>query len=400
LTHPPRSESWAGTVADPAASSSAAKYRGVFRLPLAEDWSWDLPDTGHWVPSRLELGSATIDGQKVLIGSSRSPGLYVLERSSGRLLRTVDMAGPVQASPLLVDGDWVVADTFGNVQRFDADFVPVWDEAYGAEAAIYRAAIRVGDMLVISTGADTVVGLDFDTGIWKWSFTRDIARGSLELAILGSPSAVLAGEDLVVGFSDGSISGLNPASGVERWREQIGGGKFPDIQAEALVIDDLIVSGAFGGPLVGLDAATRARRWENSEAGATSAMVHAGGFIYTTDLQGRLLCIDAADGREVWKWDYKEAQFGAPVRAGGSILVGDVGGTIHAIDRFDGSAQWTYRPMDGTRLAGVTAALAIEGRQVLFTTAGGTLRSLIAEELWGGGQQEEPAHRPDRSLGW
>jgi len=56
--------------------------------------------------------------------------------------------------------------------------------------------------------------------------------------------------------------------------------------------------------------------------------------------------------------------------------------------------------MDGSRVAGVTAAVTIEGRQLLFTTAGGSLRSLIAEKLWGGDQAEEPAHRSDRNLGW
>jgi len=352
------------------------------------------------VLSRLELGTAAIDGDRLLVGSSRSPGLYVLERSSGRVLKRVDLPGPVQATPVQLDGDWVIADTFGNVQRFDADFAPVWTASYGSGAAIYRAPIKVGDQLILSTGSDTVIGIDFATGLWQWSFTREIARGSLELAILGSPAAVLAGSEVVVGFSDGSLAGLDPVSGVERWREQIGDGKFPDVQAEVLIVGDLIISGAFGGPLVALDMQTRERRWVNSEAGATSAMVEAGGYIYTTDLQGRLLCIDVADGREVWKWDYKEAQFGAPVRVSGTILVGDVGGTLHALDRFEGKLQWTYRPMDGTRLAGVTAAVAVDGRQVLFTTAGGSLRSVIAEKAWGGNQEEEPAHRADRNLGW
>jgi len=310
------------------------------------------------------------------------------------------MPGPVQAAPIQVDNDWVVADTFGNVQRFDSDWIPVWETPYGAGAAIYRSPIRVDDLLVLSTGADTVIGIDVETGQWDWGFTREVARGSLELAILGSPSAVLAGNQVVVGFSDGSISGLDPSRGVEVWRDQVGGGKFPDVQAEALVVGDLLISGAFGGPLVAFDIETRARRWENQEAGATSAMIEAGGFIYTTNVQGKLLCIETSTGREVWQWEHKEAQFGAPVRAGGSILVGDVGGTLHAIDRFDGSLQWTYRPQDGTRLGGVTAAATIDGRQVLFTTAGGSLRSLIAERLSGGPQPEEPGQRPDRVLGW
>jgi outer membrane protein assembly factor BamB len=316
------------------------------------------------------------------------------------MLERVELAGPVQAKPVQLDGDWLVADTFGNVVRLDADFSPVWTSAYGAGAAIYRAPVKVGDQLILSTGADTVVGIDFATGTWQWSFTREIARGALDLAILGSPAAVQSGEEVVVGFSDGSVIALDPKNGVEQWREQIGSGKFPDIQAEALVVGDLIITGAFGGPLVALDAKTRERRWENAEAGATSVMTEAGGMIYTTDLQGRLLCLDSSTGLEVWKWEYKEAQLGAPVRVGGSILIGDVGGTLHAVDRFDGSLQWSYQPMDGTRLAGIAAPVTVSGRQVLFTTAGGSLRSLIAEELWGGLRDEEPAHRPDRSLGW
>jgi len=316
------------------------------------------------------------------------------------MLRQIELAGPVQAKPVQFDGDWLVADTFGNVVRLDSEYSPVWATPYGAGAAIYRAPLKVGDHLILSTGADTVIGIDFATGTWQWSFTREIARGALDLAILGSPAAVQSGDEVVVGFSDGSVLGLDPMTGVERWREQIGGGKFPDIQAEALIVGDLIISGAFGGPLVALDANTRERRWENAEAGATSSMTEADGMIYTTDLQGRLLCLDVATGTERWKWEYKEAQLGAPVRVGGSILVGDVGGTLHALDRFEGTVQWSYRPMDGTRLAGVAAPVAVAGRQVLFTTAGGSLRSLIAEQLWGGEKNEEPAHRSDRSLGW
>jgi outer membrane protein assembly factor BamB len=396
LTNPPRHAAWA----DAPTSEEPSKYEGIFRLPLSEDWSWELPDTGHWTLNRLELGGATIAGDTVLVGSSRSPGLEILDRTTGRSLQSVAMPGPVQAHPIQVGDDWIVADTFGNVQRFDASWTPVWETPYGAGAAIYRAPILVGDLLVFSTGADTVLGVHVETGVSEWSFTREVARGSLELAILGSPSAVVAGDHVVVGFSDGSISGLDPKIGVERWREQVGGGKFPDVQAEALVVGDLLVAGAFGGPLVALDIATRTRRWENPTAGATSAMTLAGGMIYTTDVQGRLVCIDATNGQEVWKWEYKDAQLGTPVRAGGSILVGDVGGTVHAVDRFEGTLQWSYQPTDGTRLAGVAAAVTIDGRQVLFTTSGGSIRSLIAAELSGGAQPEQPSQRPDRSLGW
>ena len=162
----------------------------------------------------------------------------------------------------------------------------------------------------------------------------------------------------------------------------------------------MLVLAGFGGPIVALDAETKKQRWMNAEAGATSAMILGGDFIYTTDVQGRLICLEVQTGRQVWSWQYKEAQFGAPVRAGGSILVGDVGGTLHAVDRFEGTPQWRYTPADGTRISGIAAQPLVVGRQVLFTTAGGTIRSLIAERGVGQDDTEEPPNRRDRSVGW
>ena len=47
LTNPPRHDAWAGGVA----AGPIGKYEGIFRLPLSDDWTYQLPDTGHWVLS-------------------------------------------------------------------------------------------------------------------------------------------------------------------------------------------------------------------------------------------------------------------------------------------------------------------------------------------------------------
>jgi outer membrane protein assembly factor BamB len=111
-------------------------------------------------------------------------------------------------------------------------------------------------------------------------------------------------------------------------------------------------------------------------------------------------CLDADTGEAVWTFEKENAQFGALTRSGGSILVGDVIGTLYAIDRFEGDEQWRFRPRDGTRLMGVAAVPAVDGRQVLFPSAGGTLWSLVAGSSSLTDDSEEPAARPDRSLGW
>lgn len=404
LSNPPRKIAWQGW--DPAqdagdASLADKKYGGAFRLPLADDWTWELPDDGVWVVSRLELGVPAVAGDQILVGSSRRPGLFVLERTTGRPLATIETEGPVQAAPVaLPDGGWLVVDTFGTLLRLNAALDPVWREPYRVGGAVYRSPTLFGDQVLVSTVSDSVVGVGLDDGLWKWGYTREVPRGSQELAILGAPAPVVINGEVVIGFSDGAVVGLEPGSGRELWATQVGTGKFPDIQAEVIDNGDLLIAAAFGGPAVGLDSESHQIRWVSEESSATATMVMAGGYLYTADTQGRVRCLDPDTGEMVWTFDKENAQFGPPVRSGGSILVGDVAGTVYALDRFEGTEQWRYVPSDGTRLAGVATPPVVAGRQVLFPTAGGTLFSVIGAAGAMPDDSEEPAHRPDRVLGW
>ncbi len=403
LTNPPAKIAWQGFDPDEGIadlSQVERKYDGVFRLPLTQDWTWTLPDEGRWAVSRLELGAAAFDGDRILVGSSREAGLFVLDRASGQVRAVVATAGPVQAPPTKLEDGWLVADSFGSVLRLDADLNPVWSEPFRAGGAVYRSPTIAGDRALVTTAADQVVAVTLADGQWSWAYTRDVPRGATELAILGAPAPLFTGAEVVAGFSDGAVVGLDPSSGRELWSAKVGDGKFPDVQAEILHHGDLYIAAAFGGPVVGLDARTHAVRWIASEAAATSTMVLAGGYLYTSDTQGRVRCLDADTGEAVWTFEEENAQFGPPARAGGSILVGDVVGTLYALDRFEGTEQWRFRPMDGSRLNGVAAAPATDGRQVVFPSAGGTLWSLVAGSSSAPDDSEEPSSRPDRVLGW
>jgi outer membrane protein assembly factor BamB len=403
LTNPPRLAEWQGEEPEPVDDRTAGerKYDGAFRLPLAEDWSWEMPDVGTWAVSRLELATPAVHGDRVLTGTSRSPGVFVLDRSSGRVVAKVETQGPVQARPARIDDGWLVADSFGDLIRLNEDLEPVWDEPYATGGAVFRSPIVFEDTVLVATGADSVVAVGLEDGQWRWAYSRDVPRGSQDLAILGAPAPAVVGDEVVAGFSDGWVVGLQQGTGRQLWQAHVGEGKFPDIQAEVLDYEgELLIAAAFGGPVLALDAETHAVRWTSSESAATSSMTLAGGYLYTSDTQGRVRCLDPETGAVVWTYDVPEAQFSTPVRAGGSILVGDVTGTLHALDRFEGTEQWKFQPMDGTRPAGVAAAPVVEGRQILFPTAGGALWSLIAEPGAGEDDSEEPANRPDRVFGW
>ncbi|MCP4867500.1 MAG: PQQ-binding-like beta-propeller repeat protein [Proteobacteria bacterium] len=401
LTNPPRKVSWQGWEdSSDGLTPTQIKYDGAFRLPLSEDWTWDIPDEGTWAVSRLELASATIAGDRVFAGSSREAGLFVLDRNSGALTTVITTEGPVQAPPTALEDGWLVVDSFGLMLRLDAELNPVWKEPFRVGGAVYRNPVLAGDVALVTTASDSVVAVGLDDGLWKWAYTREVPRGATELAILGAPAPLYVGSEVIAGFSDGAVVGLEANSGRELWAAKVGEGKFPDVQAEVLAYGDLYIASAFGGPVVGLDSRTHGVRWIAEEAAATSTMIIAGGYLYTSDTQGRVRCLDADTGEAVWTFEIDNAQFGPPTRAGGSILVGDVVGTLYAIDRFEGTEQWRFRPTDGSRLMGVAAAPAVDGRQIVFPSAGGTLWSLVANSSSIQDDSEEPAVRPDRVLGW
>ncbi len=430
LTNPVRLDAWAGDSGfftnDADLSRADRKYGGGFRLPLSEDWRWQLPDEGRWALSRMELGAPALQGDLLLTGSSRQAGLFVLDRNSGRVLRTVETSGPLQATPLALFGDvtvqvevpvagtdevmtreetvqghigWIVADTFGQVQRLDTDFEPVWEAPYEAGGAVYRAPTLSGDTLLLSTARDQVAAIDLAKGTWKWSYKREVARTSMELAILGSPAPVVGDGVVLAGFSDGTLTGLDQATGKLRWEARVGAGQFPDIEAEPLLVDGVLVAAAFDGPLVGLDPNTRRVLWTVEDSGAVSSMDEGAGSVYTADAKGRVMSVVAETGEVEWVFEKKGKLFGPPRRAGGSVLVADVAGTLYALDRYEGTLQWVYKPQD-VRLAGVAAPITVVDRQVVFPTTGGKLISLIAESGLTSDRSEEPGWRADRVIGW
>ena len=428
LTNPVRMERWRGQAVEATEGTPGeSKYAGVFRLPLSTDWTFDLPDEGRWAVSRLELGTPAAGDRFVLAGSSRRAGLFVIDRVDGRLVRRIDTPGPVQAPPvaILIETEteeqvplagsthlvtrtqvsvehmgWLIADTFGSVLRLDPDLEPVWAEPYSAGAGIYRAPVVDGDQILLGTTRDQIQAIGLDDGDWRWTYKRDVARTSMELAILGAPAPIVDGEEVIAGFSDGVMAGVDRMSGRIRWEVRVGDGQFPDIEAEAIVVDGVLVAAAFGGPVLGLDRNTRRVLWTLEDAGAVSSMELADGIVYTSDAKGRVHSIDPATGLVAWTWELPNKILGPPRRAGGSILVGDVDGTLYALDRYEGTQQWRFIPPDGTRLAGVAAAPAVIGRQVLFPSAGGLLHSLIAESGTVSDRRGAPDHRADRAIGW
>jgi len=131
------------------------------------------------------------------------------------------------------------------------------------------------------------------------------------------------------------------------------------------------------------------RAWTRSHKGARAACCFAGGRIYHMNGHGRLACLDAATGEEVWAQNVLERFGGWPLTWGISecVLVDD--GKVYAtpggreafmvaLDAKTGRVTWTSPPLEDPKVQRTSYAspilLRLGGRKVLVTLA---LRALV-----------------------
>ena len=116
------------------------------------------------------------------------------------------------------------------------------------------------------------------------------------------------GETVVVGSCNGVIHGLDKATGKARWKYDAGldGGR-PEFHGVPLVVGDLVVlssddrhpSGV--GHVYAIEASSGAVRWKaRIGRGSMTDVVRLDTRLYAVTLDGELVALDLADGKQVW----------------------------------------------------------------------------------------------------
>ncbi len=375
-----------------------ARYRGALRVPLVAEWSQELPDEGIWAISRFEAGQPLVDGDRVLVGSSRASGLLSLDRRSGVVRQTTPTVNPVQCRPLKLDEGLLVADTGGYVYRLTNDGEVLW--RFHAGGPIYETPVVDEARVYVATTTDVLLALDLDTGSWLWSYRPEERLTRSELSVLGSTRALLRDGLIYAGLSDGRLVCLDATTGTRQWDMDIGEGRFVDVDATAVFTEGgLLVTGAYSGPVVAVDVNRQTVVWR-FESGVNGKITSMYGRLYFSDETGTLRCLDAATGLEDWSWAPKGSKdlLNTPVGQGRILLVAHNKGDLYAIDAFSGDVLWRHEPRQ-SYLGAVRPPTIVE-RQVLYVTNDGLIHSLRAPPGMYETHSGEPALRDSRHLGW
>ncbi len=204
------------------------------------------------VDGRID-GSAALAGDLVVIGDTANQ-LWALEADSGDVAARVDL-GPVvddtfvpgiAATPTVTDDLVVVASTNGTVLAADpATLAARWTVDLGDPVYTSMAVTVDGTVGIVATAAGTVVALSLDGGEVVWEV--DVGN-----SVYASPTITGDDDATVLALEEGgSLVGLDPANGDERWRTPVGeDGNY--MSSTPIVVDGTIVVGTNTGDVVGL----------------------------------------------------------------------------------------------------------------------------------------------------
>jgi outer membrane protein assembly factor BamB len=370
------------------------RYSGDFNRPPVETWRVPLPGPPFPAAIHTELGQPLLHGDHIYVGQAGTDGLHVLARDSGALIQTLEMAAPVQSAPVVVQNVLVATDLSGTTIAWDlgaeGKISERWRRSGGAPVL---SAAAVTDSLVIVSGVDNVVtAVHLDSGELAWRHAQRLDPGrSAELELYGAPTPTVHNNEVLVGFSDGTVAALDLQRGDSLWQRRVGEGQYPDILGSPVVVGEDIVVAGYSEPLVGMHANSRNVRWR-LDIGGSGAAVAGGGtesvpapqydaaeehaFVFHGGEDGILRCVDTRTGAMIWEWDSEtQSALTQPVPTEAGLLVGAAAGTLYLVRPSDGKEVWRWRP--GFHVSGITVAPGLEGRQAVAVTNQGNIVSFV-----------------------
>jgi polyvinyl alcohol dehydrogenase (cytochrome) len=261
---------------------------------------------------------------------------------------------------------------------------PTKNETVWSAPLVWHGRIYVGidGILDEPTARGRLVALDAATGAVDWTFVVPQYTGGGGAGVFASPALDPATGTLFIATGNPtpkdapppgpdpwseSVLAINAETGHLRWAF---GPTYPHDDQDrdflstpnvfALPTGTAVGAGQKDGTYYALDALTGRLLWKTSltlpqERGAviTSSAAVAYGKIFigtqdyppsttlwSTDLPGRLVALDAATGRILWSFSGPQQILGEPAVANGVVFAADYGGTVWGVDAQTGRLLW------------------------------------------------------------
>lgn len=323
---------------------------------------------------RLDLVPAMHGGR--LYVADAEGRVFAIDAGNGRIVWTRETGLPFSGGPD-VDGKRIVlGSSDGDLVALSIqDGTPLWNARVDSE--ILSVPRIAGSIVVVHTLRDSVYAFDIASGneIWKFDFPAPV------LTLRGSSTPLIVGDSAIVGIAGGKLVNLELEGGLPLWETTVTPPhgrseleRIADIDADPVIVDDIIYSATYNGDLAAIDLGSGSVLWRR-ELSASAGITAAAGMLYVTDSDDIVWAATPRDGTGVWKQEaLKYRRLTAPAVIGNLVAVGDLDGYLHWLDRRDGRLVAQDEVADGP----ITARPLVAGGKLYVYGDDGTLAALNA----------------------
>jgi outer membrane protein assembly factor BamB len=298
------------------------------------------------------MSPVVVAGDRVYFGTRKEHGLYVrgavvcLDRTTGREVWRFNDGGklmPVFAAPAVSGGHVFAGEglhTDADRRLFRLDAVsgkPSWPQPVTTTSHTEGTPRVVDGKVYFSAGDDGLYCVNATDGATVWHYKGDEQKLHIDTQPAVANGRVFAGS----GYRTLALLGLDAATGAEVWRTPVGLRSF----GAPLVLGDKVIYGLGTGNLV-----------EDLSAEPEE------GVPPETAPAGAVVCVEAATGAVVWRYDTPRSVHTALTADARSVYAACRDGSVYALDRATGKLRWR-RSLGSALTAG----------PVVATYAGGAL---------------------------
>jgi len=106
-----------------------------------------------------------------------------------------------------------------------------------------------------------------------------------------------------------------------------------DFEAAVAIADGTVVAGSMDGEVLALDLATGKQKWQRqSKSGYCASPVIRDGRVYVGDMDGGFQCLGLADGKPIWRFD-TDAEINSSANFHGPhVLFGSQDSTLYCLE--------------------------------------------------------------------
>ncbi|ESJ22350.1 pyrrolo-quinoline quinone [Cupriavidus sp. HPC(L)] len=338
-------------------------------LTVKEAWRASVGKSGPYSLQPVAVGD------KVYV-SSHGGDVMALDATSGRTLWKVDTDVDLTTGPGSDGNVTAVAGEKGVVFAFDASGKQLWKKQINGE--ILSSPLVGHDLVVVRTTDTRVLGLDAQTGERRWIYQRAQTPLNLRAAM----GMVFAGDGIVMGFPGGKLGVLAPSNGVLRWESTISYPKgvseierLNDVTGLPMINGRQVCATTFQGRIACLELANGQPQWGkdfSSPVGPTQDDVS----LFAANENSVVYAFDRQNGNERWRNEQlRNRPLGMPLALGRSVVFGDFEGYLHFLSREDG--KFVARVRAGS--SPITAAPVVAGQTLVVQSRGGDVYGYIPD---------------------